>query len=111
MHYAQFHTVFDAGLRAGTENTLLVVGMGAACEMARERVSKDGAKMQQLRDSMQSQLLEKLPGACARINGHQSERLPNTLSISIKGVSAPTLLARIQHRVACSAGSACRASE
>jgi cysteine desulfurase len=67
--------------------------------------------MKHLRDSLQKQLLERLPPSLVRVNGHPEERLPNTLSVSFKGVKAPTLLARIQHRVACSAGSACHATD
>lgn len=44
---------------------------------------------------------------CPSVNGHPSERLPNTLSVQFKGIRANDLLARIQTRVAASAGSAC----
>ena len=45
------------------------------------------------------------------MNGHPQERLPNTLNISLRGVKASCVLARIQHRVAASAASACHAED
>jgi cysteine desulfurase len=79
--------------------------------MARVKLDASHQKMKQLRDSLQKQLLDKIPYSLVRVNGHPEERLPNTLSISFKGIKAPTLLAQIQHRLACSAGSACHATE
>jgi len=44
-----------------------------------------------------------------RLNGHPEKRLPNTLNISLRGIEANTLLARIGDDVAASAGAACHA--
>ena len=46
-----------------------------------------------------------------RINGHPQQRLPNTLSVSFRGVRADALLTSISDRVAASAGSACHAHD
>jgi cysteine desulfurase len=44
-----------------------------------------------------------------RLNGHPEKRLPNTLSLSFKGVAADRLLAAIGDEIAASAGAACHA--
>ena len=44
---------------------------------------------------------------CLRINGHLTERLPNTLSLSFKNLRANEILDIIRPDVACSAGAAC----
>ena len=46
-----------------------------------------------------------------RVNGpsFSSQRLPNTLSISIRGLSSSKLLANLSDRLAASAGAACHA--
>ncbi|MGO9611694.1 MAG: hypothetical protein ACLPX5_01480, partial [Dissulfurispiraceae bacterium] len=44
-----------------------------------------------------------------RLNGHETLRLPNTLNISIKGITAENLIEELQHEIAFSAGSACHA--
>ena len=49
--------------------------------------------------------------ATCRVNGHPTERLPNTLNISFQGVKASCVLGRMQHRVAASAASACHAED
>ncbi len=46
-----------------------------------------------------------------RVNGHPEQRLPNTLSLSIRGVNANELLTAIEPYVAASAGAACHSGE
>jgi len=41
------------------------------------------------------------------LNGHPSERLPNTLNVSFPGIAGRELLSRVAERVAASVGSAC----
>ena len=50
-------------------------------------------------------------GARSDHYGHPEKRLPNTLSLSFRGVEANTLLAEIGEQVAASAGAACHAGE
>jgi len=101
----------EAGRRPGTENTLLVPGLGMACVICSRDLNKNVSHMKKMRDHLQNNLVEacKNLGVETRINGPRDEtkRLPNTLSISFKGIEANTLLAEIQTRVAASAGAAC----
>jgi cysteine desulfurase NifS/selenium donor protein len=97
----------ESGRRAGTENVLEIVGLGAAAELAAERLERDAAEARTLRDRLRARLegeLGPLP-----VNGDPDDGLPNTLSIAVPGVEASTLLAEIGDRVAASAGAACHA--
>lgn len=95
----------EAGRRAGTENIAFMVALGAAAVLADEQMHSSQQRMQQLRDLLQQRLEQALPGRVA-LNGHPTERLPNTLNISIDGIVGETLLAGISE-IASSTGSAC----
>lgn len=95
----------EFGRRAGTENVLEIVGLGAACELANGSLPEATRHMQQLRDTLQSLLQESLPDCV--INGHPEKRLPNTLSVSFPGLQANRLLERLAPYVAASPGAAC----
>jgi cysteine desulfurase len=95
----------ERGWRAGTENVLEIVGLGKACEIAARDLQRNMAHMQRLRDRLHKGLTAELTGA--RLNGHSVKRLPNTLSLSFKGVEANRILEEIGLEVAASAGAAC----
>jgi cysteine desulfurase len=99
----------EGGRRPGTENLLEVVGLGRACEVARRRLEDDGRRLRELRDRLWEGLAGALGEGAVRLNGDPEERLPNTLSVSFRGVDAATLLAEIGDEVAASAGAACHA--
>jgi len=95
----------ESGRRAGTENVLLNVGLGAACELAQKWL--ESAQILQLRDIFWTGLQEAF-GDRVILNGHPVARLPNTLNVSFIGQSGPALLAKL-NGVAASTGSACHA--
>ena len=95
----------ERGWRAGTENVLEIVGLGKACEIAARDLQRNMAHMQRLRDRQHKGLTAELTGV--RLNGHSVKRLPNTLSLSVKGVEANRILEEIGLEVAASAGAAC----
>jgi len=99
----------ESHLRAGTENVPYLVGLGRAAALAEERLPDYHERIALLRDALHRGILEHLPSAV--LNGHPSERLPNTLNLSFPGVNAGALLAAIRDRVACSTGSACHAGQ
>ena len=96
----------EQNLRAGTENVLEIVGLGAAAELAKNHLDKNMEHYQTTRDYLQKLLTDALPNV--KINGHPEKRLPNTLSISFPKVEANTLIDRLDG-VAASAGAACHA--
>lgn len=96
----------ERGLRPGTENVPYIVGLGAACEIARIDGASTFARVQRLRDELWERLAAAVPGL--QLNGHSTLRLPNTLSVRFPGVSGNTVLGGAPE-VAASTGSACHA--
>jgi len=98
----------EHGVRGGTENVPGVVGLGGACDVA-ERDDDDGGRVRLLRDT----LFEAIGSSFRRtvwLNGHPTDRLPNTLNLSIDGVTGRAVLAHADG-IAASTGSACHAGE
>ncbi len=94
----------ERGFRPGTENVAGIVGLGVACRIAQETLADEATRIRSLRDSLFQQLLGAVPDL--RLNGHEDERLPNTLNVSFPGVRSSILLAKAD-LVAASTGSAC----
>ena len=93
----------ESGRRAGTENVLLDVALGAACELAQSWLGMES--ICQLRDLFW-ELLQAKFGEHVVLNGHPTERLPNTLSVSFVAQLGSAVLSRLEG-VAASTGSAC----
>jgi cysteine desulfurase len=93
----------ESGRRAGTENILLDVALGAACELAQSWLGVESIR--QLRDLFW-ELLQTRFGERVVLNGHPTERLPNTLNVSFVGKIGSTILSGLEG-VAASTGSAC----
>lgn len=98
----------ERGLRPGTENVALIVGLGCACEIAGARLASDGARLRELRDELWRRLQSDVPGLA--LNGDTDHRLPNTLSVRFPGVSGAAVL-EAAGEVAASTGSACHSGE
>ena len=97
----------EAGRRAGTENVLLDVGLGAACEQARDLSKIPSIK--RLRDTLWEMLQNRFNRKVVR-NGHPYHCLPNTLNVSFLSENGAEILAQLPG-VAASTGSACHAGE
>ena len=94
----------EVGRRAGTENVIEMVGLGAACRLIHQNLAKYSSHMREMRDRLESRLLDS--GMDVRVNGHPDLRLPNTSSIGFRGLEADRILANLP-TVAASAGAAC----
>jgi cysteine desulfurase len=94
----------EQGRRAGTENVLEIVALGAASELA---ATFDLAAIQRLRDQFWVRLQQQF-GERVVLNGHPQRRLPNTLNVSFVGQRGHELLARLEN-LAASTGAACHA--
>ena len=95
----------EGGRRAGTENVLLDVALGAACELAAADLESRRARLAELRDYFHAGLKD-LFGPALYLNGHPTERLPNTLNVSFAGRIGSGVLEALDG-VAASTGSAC----
>ncbi|MEE9158453.1 MAG: IscS subfamily cysteine desulfurase [Gammaproteobacteria bacterium] len=96
----------ESGLRAGTENVPAIVGLGKAAELALHTL-RDGEKMKALRNRLEGGIKRLVPNA--KLNGHQENRLPNTLNVTLPGLRGESLVVALdQHGIALSSGSACK---
>ena len=95
----------ERGQRAGTENVIGIVGLGMACEVAARDLRTAGEHLRKMRDLLHEGIVREIPDA--RLNGHPLKRLPNTLSLSFRGLDAGRILEEIGLDVAASAGAAC----
>jgi cysteine desulfurase len=93
----------ESGRRAGTENILLIVGLGKACEVAKKYVDED--RICSMRDRFWKFLQDNF-GEAVVLNGHPLHRLPNTLNVSFVGKAGGEILSRLDG-VAASTGAAC----
>jgi len=92
--------------RPGTENVPGIVGIGKAAELARNLLGEDSQRIGDLRDRLESALLESVPNA--RVNGDRAHRVPNTTNMSFPGAGGEALLISLDLQgIACSTGAAC----
>jgi cysteine desulfurase len=97
----------EGGRRAGTENVPWIVGLGEACAIAARMLPEAAERMRRLRDRLRNKLGARLVDV--QVNGDPTEGLPNTLSVSFRGLEANRILEEIGLEVAASAGAACHA--
>lgn len=95
------------GLRGGTLNTPLIVGLGHALKLALEDLSESNKHLEELRDYVEQQLLE-IEGTT--LNGAKAQRIPGTTNISFEFVDGTNLLRALSTKIALSNGSACNSA-
>ena len=96
----------EEGLRAGTYNNLGILGFGRAAELAKQGLTDYGKSTGALRKKLKDGLLEKVPDI--KINGHETEVLPNTLNVSFPGAEGESILLSLDiEGIEVSTGSAC----
>jgi cysteine desulfurase len=92
--------------RSGTENVPYIIGLGKACELAEGFVKAEQTEVRRLRDKLEKGIKDQLSHVV--ISGENSERLPNTSSVSFEYVEGEaTLLLLDMAGIATSSGSAC----
>jgi cysteine desulfurase len=100
----------EAGLRAGTHNVPLIVGMAEAYRLALDEQPQHNQHAELLRDRLLKEIPDRIPDT--RITGHPALRLPNHASFVIHGVDGNQLLAALDVAgFACSSGSACKTGD
>ncbi|HEY3028251.1 MAG TPA: cysteine desulfurase NifS [Pyrinomonadaceae bacterium] len=96
----------EQGRRAGTEAVPYIVGLGAACELAKNFEGQ--ANILELRNRLEDGILATIPNA--RLNGthDRNQRLPNTSNISFEYIEGENILRHLDEAGICvSTGSAC----
>ncbi len=94
----------EHGLRPGTENVAGIVGLGAACAVARGDLHEEAARTAELRDELELRLRTAIP-ALVRLTPRQGS-LPNTLLVTFPDVAGWDLLEACP-TLATATGSAC----
>ncbi len=95
----------EAGLRAGTLPTALIVGFATAVQLAMAGRESRQQRLAALRDQLWADLKRQIPGV--QMNGALAPRLPHNLNISLPGVNGSRLHRALRPHLACSSGSAC----
>ncbi|MBI5575737.1 MAG: cysteine desulfurase [Deltaproteobacteria bacterium] len=96
----------ERGRRGGTENVVGIVAMGKAFSQLRVNMEEEVGEIRRLRDRFEKTIFERIPDLV--LNGHPTDRLPNTVNISFRFVEGEALLLNLDMMgVACSSGSAC----
>ena len=96
----------ERGLRPGTLPTHQIVGLGAACDLARRGLAAEYARLVGLRERLW-QGLAKLGGVHA--NGEGAPCVPGILNVSFEGVEGESLITGVGE-LAISTGSACNSA-
>ncbi|HQR36812.1 MAG TPA: cysteine desulfurase family protein [Blastocatellia bacterium] len=106
LHQRQYGGHQERGRRPGTEAVPLIVGLGAACRLARERLAHRMVKVAGLRDRLEEELIRTVPGVT--VNGDPAHRVPHILNASFRDVAGEGLLISLDLKGICVAtGAAC----
>ncbi len=94
----------ERGLRAGTLNVPGIVGLGRACQLGREEMATEAARLLEMRERLYRGLKTRLGSIV--VNGELESRLPGNLNVSFPGVDGADLLLGLKD-IALSSGAAC----
>jgi cysteine desulfurase len=94
----------ERAMRSGTLNVPGIVGLGKACELSKQNLNEEGARVKKLRDRLEKGLLAIDD---SYVNGSIVHRLPNTSNMGFKNVEGNALMIGLQKNIAISSGSAC----
>jgi cysteine desulfurase len=92
--------------RSGTENVSYIIGLGKACELAKEFIKEEQMCVKDLRDKLEKSIKDKI--SHVKIIGENTTRLPNTSNISFEYIEGEAILLLLDMAgIAASSGSAC----
>jgi cysteine desulfurase len=96
----------EKGRRAGTENTLGILGLAMAVDMRSIEMEEEEIRLQGLKDMLHKGIEERIEDSL--FNGHPSDSLANTLNVSFPGAEGESILLYLDLAgIAVSTGSAC----
>jgi len=94
----------ENGFRSGTLNVPGIAGMGRAAEIAFEKMPLEMTRLSNLRDKLRAGLEANI--GLVHLNGHDTDRLPQSLNVSFPFVESDSLVANLKN-IAISSTSAC----
>src|SRR6202046_5269785 len=80
----------ERGMRSGTLNVTVIVGLGKACEIAGQEMAAESAKLFKMRERLRESIMSRLDETF--INGSMEHRLPHNINISFAYVEGESLL-------------------
>lgn len=96
----------EQGRRAGTENTLGIIGLGKAVELRMVEMPAEEKRLLDLKERFRKGITDSIPDAA--FNGHPTDSLPGTLNVSFSGAEGESILLYLDiEGIAVSTGSAC----
>ncbi len=96
----------EEGRRAGTLNTLGIIGLGKAVELASHEMDEREERVGGLRDMLRVGIVDSIPDI--HVNGHPEDTLAGTLNVSFRGCEGEAILLYLDlEGIAVSTGSAC----
>ncbi len=96
----------ERGRRAGTENTLGIVGFGKAVEMRAIEMEAEYQRLLHFKNILKTGIAQQIPDV--KFNGHPTDALPGTLNVSFAGAEGESILLYLDlEGIGVSTGSAC----
>lgn len=96
----------EMGLRAGTENIPLIVGLAEAVYLADKNREKESTRLRELQNHFIERVLNEIDGTV--LNGSKENRMPNNVNISIPNIDSEFMIVKLDNKgIACSSKSAC----
>ncbi|MFC1807158.1 cysteine desulfurase family protein [Candidatus Omnitrophota bacterium] len=96
----------EMGRRAGTENTIGILGLAKAIDMRKKEMGPEAQRLLILKKKLSEAIEKKIPNI--EHNGHPTDSLPGTLNVSFMGAEGEAMLLYLDlEGIAVSTGSAC----
>ena len=96
----------ERGRRAGTENTLGIIGLAKAIQMRAQEMEEEKSRLLDLKTKLKDGIEKNIPHV--RLNGHPFDCLTGTLNVSFDGAEGEAILLYLDlEGIAVSTGSAC----
>lgn len=104
LHHGGAH---EFGMRSGTLNVPLIVGMGKAIELLQTKEHKENIKnIEKLRNKLIDEILKNIPNT--KLNGSREKRVPGNASFRFKNIEGESIMLGLDfEKIYASTGSAC----
>jgi len=100
----------ERGKRAGTYNTLGIVGFGQAAQDAQNTPNKYNELIEPIKNKLREDIIKSIPRVI--VTGDQDYSLPNVLNVSFPGAEGESILLFLDHYgIEVSTGSACASGD